>query len=242
MMNRIMNAIESRRYLFLNSRRKSIPANTAFISFTFDDFPESAAIVGTQLLEEHDWRGTFYLASESVGKDSAVGKISSFAAAQQIQMKGHEIGNHTHTHFRCLGARKEDLRRDMENSFAALAHLSGVRNFSLPFGVYDASALNVLSGHFDTIRTITPGINRGMVDFNLLKANRVYHTTDMLELKAKIQDVSANGGWLIFYTHDISAEPSDYGCTEIQFKLLLSWIAQCQVEVLTVKQVVERIK
>jgi peptidoglycan/xylan/chitin deacetylase (PgdA/CDA1 family) len=38
------------------------------VSFTFDDFPESAASVGVPLLDQYNARATFYVTGDLVGK------------------------------------------------------------------------------------------------------------------------------------------------------------------------------
>lgn len=64
----------------------------AAISFTFDDGLASQLEIAILRLEEHNYRGTFYLNPR--GEDWA----ERLAAWQPAQAAGHEIGNHTIAH------------------------------------------------------------------------------------------------------------------------------------------------
>lgn len=233
MMGRITTAIESRRYRLLNERKRDIACNGGVVSFTFDDFPESAA-VGAELLEARGWRGTFYLSTGNVGMDSDFGPIASFDSATKLYQAGHEIGDHTHSHIRCRGAKKSVLRRELDNSAAMLCQAYGSRNFALPYGDYDAAALNVLSGRFDTIRTTSRGVNVQRKDLNTLKANPIYGSTTHESIEALLDEVRDKNGWLIFYTHDVRAQHSKYGCTPEQFDAVLALVAARGLSVRTV--------
>ena len=45
------------------------------ISFTFDDFPQSAAKIGLELLIKYNLRATYYISFGLIGKVTATGKI-----------------------------------------------------------------------------------------------------------------------------------------------------------------------
>src|SRR5262249_24200168 len=58
------------------------------------------------------------------------------------------------------------------------------------------------------------GTNGPVVDLNLLKANPLCGGTEQLpQMHRLLSDNEAIGGWLIFYTHDVRANPSPHGCT-----------------------------
>ena len=239
MLGRIHNALERRRYRWFNRRQRTIRFDSGIVSFTFDDFPATAAKEGAELLEKQGWRGTFYLAPGLLDKDTAVGRVSSLRDLERLHGRGHEIGNHTYSHMRCQNVRKSTLRREIQSSMQELERFDGGRNFALPFGAYDASALNYLSGRFDTIRTVQKGINSGDVDLNLLKANPIYQSTELETLRSLVDQVKAARGWLIFYTHDISASPSEFGCTADRLHTVLNWVSEAGLTVHTVAETYE---
>ena len=79
----------------LFSRTIAMPNRRAIVSFTFDDFPQSAVSNGARLLEEHGARGTFYLTGSHCGRvlDEAPQYGAKDLAA--LVQAGHEIGCHT---------------------------------------------------------------------------------------------------------------------------------------------------
>ncbi|WP_137172585.1 polysaccharide deacetylase family protein [Massilia sp. HP4] len=231
--DRAVSAFETRRYRLLNRRERDIVYKGGAVSFTFDDFPHSA-LDGAAMLEERGWRGTFYLSTALAGHDSNVGQIADLASVMALHARGHEIGNHTDSHLRCQGAPKAVLKRELKASADALAPADGNRSFAFPFGAYDASALNVFSGSFDTLRTVQRGVNHGRADLNLLKANPIYESTQLDTVRMLLDETVANDGWLIFYTHDVCARPSDFGCTPARFDQVLSLVAQRGLAVETV--------
>jgi Polysaccharide deacetylase len=66
------------------------------ISFTFDDFPESALAAGGDILEGYGARGTYYASLKSPRSDRLrPGFHEDIRAAHRA---GHEIACHTYTH------------------------------------------------------------------------------------------------------------------------------------------------
>lgn len=235
MLHRLVRAVEAARYRHLNRRERDIRFRGGLVSFTFDDFPESAR-EGAERLQARGWRGTFYMASALVGQNTRVGTIAGFQTARQLRAAGHEIGNHTHTHLRCKGVKKSVLRRDVQASIGALASIDGNRSFALPYGAHDPSALNVLSGRFDTIRTVERGVNARRTDLNALKANPIYRDTSSDKVQALLDETFASDGWLIFYTHDVRGDPSEFGCTPEHFEEVLALVARRGLAVRTISQ------
>ena len=231
---RIHDGIQRRRYQYFKKRNFNVDVRPGMVSFTFDDFPSSAANTGAELLESYGYRGTFYLSTGLLGTESIVGRLSTVDEVQALHLRGHEIGSHTHSHRRCQAIGKSELAQEQELCSRALERFGGGRNMALPFGAYDESALSFLSGKYDTIRTVQNGINRGLTDLNLLKANAVYEATAFDKLRGQVESVSETGGWLIFYTHDVCALPSEFGCTADYFKALLNLVNQADLPVRTV--------
>lgn len=236
---RVYAALERRKYRWLNQSNRHIALEPGTVSFTFDDFPASAANEGARLLEQQGWRGTFYLATGLIDKESSVGLIVGLTDIDRLYRDGHEIGSHTHSHMNCQSASKSALLGDLQLSRETLANFNAARHFAFPFGAYDNAALNVLNGRYESMRTIQPGINRGSVDMNQLKANSIYESSDLADLHALTEEVRKTGGWLIFYTHDVRAEPSDFGCTEGRFQSVVDFVKEAGLTVRTVGETVK---
>src|SRR5688572_9165150 len=79
--------------LRLSTTNRRLPSG-GFVSFTFDDFPTSAAREGTSLVESVGARATFY-ASMSITKPDDVARVAE---------RGHEVGCHTYSHLDCFRA------------------------------------------------------------------------------------------------------------------------------------------
>src|ERR1700747_1049840 len=58
-------------------RPVAIRTNRPLISFTFDDFPQSALFVGGAILKRFGLRGTYYVSLGLAGQDSPSGRIVS---------------------------------------------------------------------------------------------------------------------------------------------------------------------
>lgn len=232
--SRFYNRFKRGLYQCFHQKQRHIGFEFGVVSFTFDDFPASAFHVGSRLLEEYGWRGTFYLAPGLLQTDSFMGEMCSLENVETLFKKEHEIANHTFSHLRCNGAARSDLIREYKASAAVLNRFGTDRSFAFPYGDFDAASLSFFSGRFDTIRTVKHGINSHKTDLNLLRANPIYQSTELDIIHALIKKTKSSGGWLIFYTHDICPDPSKFGCTEERFKTILSWVKEADLAVHTV--------
>jgi peptidoglycan-N-acetylglucosamine deacetylase len=107
----------------------SVPCNENLIALTLDDGPTTK---GTQplldLLARYDVRATFFL----VGRDMRLHP----ELARQIVAAGHELGNHSYTHQRMLLRWPAFLRRELDDTDAAIrdAGFRGPIFFRPPYG------------------------------------------------------------------------------------------------------------
>ncbi len=198
------------------------------VSFTFDDFPVSAARHAAPQLEAMGARGSFYFADGLAGGRENGQPIASLELAGELAARGHEIGGHTHAHRKVQRTAPADLIADMGVNISAITTLSGraPASFAYPFGVVSLNAKRLLALLFAGLRGIQPGINRGWIDLAHLRAEELYDTTlDMTRLDGLLDDLMAGGGWLIFYTHDVREDPSSIGCSPAHFGRVLGRVA-----------------
>ena len=88
--------------------------NTApLVSFTFDDVPASAYTNGAAILEDHGLRGTFYIASGTLGETDTDWRVIDRDQVRALHDRGHEIGCHTFLARRCRRARCGGVGRGM---------------------------------------------------------------------------------------------------------------------------------
>src|SRR3954470_5907201 len=96
--NRIHGRYQRTVSRLLFKRPFAIDNKVPYISFTFDDFPESALSTGGAILEKYGSRGTYYASLGLTGQDSPVGRIFSPEQLPDLLTRGHELGCHTFAH------------------------------------------------------------------------------------------------------------------------------------------------
>ena len=190
---------------------------TGVISFTFDDCPRTSLSVGGKILARHDCAGTFYIAgglTDAHENDVACHSLDDLRGALR---DGHELASHGFAHARYSRLGRIGAIDDIDRNTKFFEDRIGIAkpaHFSYPFGERSVAVKRLLGKRFVTARGIRGGVNRRVADLSDLRANALYsRTTDEAKVGALIQSVSTRSGWLIFYTHDVSPDPSPYGTT-----------------------------
>jgi peptidoglycan/xylan/chitin deacetylase (PgdA/CDA1 family) len=214
------------------------------VSFTFDDTPKSAAAVGVPMLDAYNARATFYVAGGLVDKWSGHWAGISGDEIVELHRKGHEIACHTFSHKRttdldaaALAAEIEDNRRYL----LALDPSIRIENFAYPYGFGSLSHKRRLGKTFRSSRGILPGVNSGTVDLHFLRATPLIEVEiDREGVDRAFKEAVAKNGWLIFYSHDVKAVPSPYGCSPAMLRHALEAASRRNVPVLSVAQALRR--
>jgi hypothetical protein len=77
------------------------------------------------------------------------------------------------------------------------------------------------------------------MDFAQLKAVSLeQRMSEGLDVEAWLDRAEAERGWLIFFTHDVSDDPSPYGSSRRRFEAVADAVARRGVRVLPVKNAV----
>ena len=94
----------------LARRPAKIRLDRAIISFSFDDFPKSAATTGARIMDDRGVRATFYASAGNMGR--TVDGQRQYDAEDLVRLSdaGHEIGCHTATHARLTKASPARIR------------------------------------------------------------------------------------------------------------------------------------
>lgn len=209
------------------------------VSFTFDDFPRSALHEGGRMLRERGWTGTYFAAGGFCGR--TVDGLDYFDRDDLVQAaeEGHEIACHTFGHLRLPQTRRADIEADLARNADFVAEvLPGQRlsSFAYPYGDLDLQRKALIARRFSVCRGIWPGINAGRMDFAQLKAVALERRTlDSLDIEAWLDRVQAERGWLVFFTHDVSDDPSAYGCHRKTFEAVTNAVARRGLRVLPLK-------
>ncbi|WCL53193.1 polysaccharide deacetylase family protein [Gimibacter soli] len=234
----LLEKIERRVARYAPSRRMTLPKGRGAISFCFDDFHVDAYEQGGRILEAADMTGTFYLCAGLIDAELEGHSIASADTVKTAFDAGHEIGCHTFSHMDCQANSAAAVATDLEKNKVAITELTGLApySFAYPFGKMSVAAKRLASDRFGSARGVTGGINRGLADLGNLRANQIYSNGfDLAALEGKIADVAANGGWLIFYTHEVAEKPSPFGCRPDEFRAVVDAVAKSGVRCLPVK-------
>ncbi len=180
-----------------------------------------------------------------MGTTTALGPMFDRADLDDLSSQGHELACHTLDHVSCFSVPTADfVLACAENRDNAAVMLAGqkLHNFSFPFGDVNLAAKRLLRSAYVTCRSIEPGMNRDPVDLAFVRANRMYSGLPLEPLERLICANAECDGWLVFYTHDIGANPSPYGCTPDYFEHVLRCALNSGAEVLTVYEVTNRFR
>ena len=229
----------------LRTRTLRLRIEHPIVSFTFDDFPRSAVSNGAQILEKYGFRGTFYAAGSLMNASHEGISYYGSDDLRALAARGHEIGCHTFGHVRVPRLSKTALESEMRENAAFIAKiLPGyvLQSFSYPFGQVSPMGKLRLQRRFASCRGIQPGVNAKVADMGLLRATSIYGETIHPRVGALLNEARRARGWLVFYTHDVVATPSRFGCTPSLFEQVVSMVAEQGLEVRTMQQGVEAIQ
>jgi peptidoglycan/xylan/chitin deacetylase (PgdA/CDA1 family) len=215
------------------------------VTFTFDDFPESAATVGARILRDHGALGTFYMAGGLLGRAPEGVRIASPEQVDELWQVGHEIGCHTFSHVSIDQLGSAGIEEELEANRASFSdgrHDRRLISFSYPFGLMSLAAKRVLSTRFASCRSIVPGIHAGKVDLACLRAIPLYDTQiDRAQIDWCMDRLLRCNGWIIFYTHDVVDRPTCYGCSPALLEYAVGRAQKLGVDVLTVRNAIGRV-
>lgn len=245
MMRRYLKYIRRKWASISFTRAVSIRLNEPVISFTFDDAPVSAFVNGGNILSKYGMSGTFYI---SMSLMSGVEESTRFtiqhlkdAIAQHNELACHTFG---HTELYTVSVEKgiADITRNQEEIETILPG-TRLTNFSYPFGSQTRPIKKFASSRFRSARGIGEGINHVKADLFDLKTIKLYEHRHTLEhIFAQIEKAKEENGWLIFYTHDVQDDPSEWGCSPAYFEAVVRKCKQDNIKVLTINEALNQIE
>jgi peptidoglycan/xylan/chitin deacetylase (PgdA/CDA1 family) len=210
------------------------------VSFTFDDFPRSACTVGGSILKSHHVRATYYVAMGLMDTTNELGQYFHAQDLHDLIADGHELAGHTFSHVSCRSTSLRSYRCDVLEGQLAVNQLTKADtsgNFAYPFGHVTLAAKKAIGRLVLSSRGTRHGINGPLADLNLLRANKLYsNSIDFSGVEGLVAENQKLKGWLIFYTHDVSDNPSSFGCSPQYLEAAVRCVIQAGARVLTIAE------
>jgi peptidoglycan/xylan/chitin deacetylase (PgdA/CDA1 family) len=214
------------------------------VSFTFDDVPESAGSIGAPMLEDYGGRATFYISGSLVGRWSGHWDGIAPDGIVALHRTGHEIACHTFSHRQASELDAAAMAEDLDQNrryFAELDPTIRPENFAYPYGMASVSRKSQLKDVFHSARSILPGVNRDIIDLQLLRATPLIEIhIDGTAIERAFDEAARTNGWLIFYGHDVTEKPSPYGCTPQLLRRALKAASRRNMPIVTVADALRR--
>jgi peptidoglycan/xylan/chitin deacetylase (PgdA/CDA1 family) len=234
LLDRLANKIASS----FSARQVVSTLQAPIASISFDDIPHSAARIGAPILEAAGLRGTYYMCGGHSGQTFEGRPQHEVADLIALAGNGHEIACHTFGHPNVVAiddiarAKDADLNADfVTGQVGAPVPVS----FAYPFGRVSGSAKAFYASRFTSCRGVYAGVNSGTMDFSELRAVGIESRShDMGRVRALIEEAKTKNGWLIFFSHDVGANPTAHGCTPRDLEDVIGALADARIETVTV--------
>ncbi len=215
------------------------------VSFSFDDVPDSALTNGARVLDRFGVRGTFYVAPGICGTQDEHWKVIDRNGVAALARAGHEVGCHTYSHVKVQTLTRPGLAHETRRCFEALRDICGnavTENFAYPFGNVSFPHKFELNRDFKSCRSIYAGFNSGLIDLGMLRSFELYDRTSTEESIDTILDHAiATNAWVIFYTHDVTTNPSWIGCSPSHLEMAVKAVRARGIDCLAVDDALQRI-
>ncbi len=226
-----------------HTKKFSIHPQRPLISFTFDDFPQSAFRNGGAILNRFGVAGTYYAALGLMGKSSPSGTIFSGDDLAVLFQQGHELGCHTFAHCDSWDTPADEFDKSLADNRSALHRLfpdHDFKTFAYPIQVPRPSVKAKTAEHFVSCRGGGQRINVGQIDLNQLSAYFLEKSRDNIQaIKDVIEQNRQACGWLIFATHDVTENPTPFGCTPEFFNEVVEYAVQSGAQIVPVVEALQ---
>jgi peptidoglycan/xylan/chitin deacetylase (PgdA/CDA1 family) len=210
-------------------------------SFSFDDFPLSAWEVGGPILERFGAKATYYAAGDFCARRVEGIDYYDEQTLRDIDAAGHEIGCHSFSHEPGPLVGSELLADDLDLNAIflneALGRDAGPFSFAYPYGQLCSRTKKLMGDRYPSSRGIHPGVNGEHTDLAQLKAIALERRSWRASTVERwIATAKAQKAWLVFFSHDVSEDPTPYGCTPAMLEHALTAAREAGFDVLPVKE------
>jgi subtilisin-like proprotein convertase family protein len=144
---------------------------------------------------------------------------------------GWDFECHSNTHPSFTGLTQAQMRSELEQVNAAFqAHgYSPPQHFAYPYGDYSPTVESVLAQYRKTARMVWGNMmTYPVTNWYEVMAAQLVRTTTWSQITGWIDSCVAKKALLNIFTHDVSSNPSEYGCTPAMLTQLLDYLVQKQ--------------
>lgn len=230
---------------YLARRDFDVRPSQPIISFTFDDFPRTALHQGGLILKRYGHRGTYYVALGLMDTDIPAGRAFSKEDLLQVAADGHELGCHTYAHCHAWDTAPRVFEENIIANQRELQKLlpgAEFKSLSYPIAWPRPDTKRRVAKHFSCARSGGPSFNLGRTDANNLRATFIEkHRDNPAVMLRLIEENQRAGGWLIFATHDVTENPSPFGCTPALFEDIVRAASNSGARILPVAEAWEQL-
>jgi len=216
------------------------------ISFTFDDFPRSAFLIGGAILKQFGLTGTYYASLSLMGRRGRAGLMYLPDDLSALLEEGHELGCHTFAHCDSSQTKADVFEKSIvENRLAlkAVCPVSSFKTFSYPISAPRPWTKRAAARHFLCARGGGQTFNSGTTDLNYLSAYFLEKSRETPDaVKKVIYQNSLARGWLICATHDVCEAPTAFGCTPGFFEDIVRTAVHSGARILPVDQALDALR
>lgn len=203
------------------------------LTLTFDDGHEDNTINALPILKQYGFKTTQCYATQFIEGQSKtiINGVKAFYA------NGHEICSHTVTHPFLTTMTGANLTYELSHSKTYLQTLTGgtpVRNFSTPYGDYDAKVITEIKKYYQSHRSVDEGFN-SKDNFNAynIRVQNILDTTSAAQVSAWIAQAQADNTWLVLVYHRVADDPGPYDSYISDFKAQMSAVKASGIQVKT---------
>lgn len=234
--------IQRRLARFLKRRDVVLTPFTPIVTITFDDTYSGACNRGAEIIEQAGGRATYYVCG---GLDrTRSGDCSHHTAddLKRLQERGHEIACHGFGHLNYQETSSADIQRDLDLNAEYFAE-HGIRraqNFAYPYGCVSPRVKEICGSRFRSSRGVQAATNGQAVDLALLKSVPLYSSRlNADRVTALVEQTQAAGGWLIFFSHDVTTAPGEFDVTPDLLAWAVAETLRCMLPIKTMNSALD---
>lgn len=213
---RLHHAVTSRLAIRTARALSGLDSPGPIISFTFDDVAKSAVTTGSEILESHGVRGSFYPTVALAGRTVEGVRHYDVEDLTRLAAAGHEIGCHGVDHLRLTHLDDAAVARQFDRAgYASLGvQPDWLQTLAYPYGDVSPRVKRLARQRFAAARGVWPGVNGRIFDRMLLQCVSLEpHILAQLPVQGWIDLAVAEKGWLIFLAHEVQDDHGPFGVT-----------------------------